>query len=79
MVDNIGNYKILKKIGAGGMAQVYLAVHQDVPNLKVVLKVLSDPRLVERFKQEADKLRALNVDAMQGYLLGKPSPKPAVD
>ncbi len=53
---HIGNYKIIKQIGAGGMAQVYYAVHKDVPNLKVVLKVLSDPRLVERFKQEADKL-----------------------
>jgi predicted Ser/Thr protein kinase len=56
----IGNYKILKKIGAGGMAKVYLAVHKDVPNLRVVLKILSDPRLVERFKQEADKLALLD-------------------
>ncbi len=60
MTEQIGNYNILKKIGAGGMAQVYLAVHKDVPNLKVVLKVLSDPRLVERFKQEADKLALLD-------------------
>ncbi|MDH4156589.1 MAG: serine/threonine protein kinase [candidate division Zixibacteria bacterium] len=61
-MDNhvIGSYKILKKMGAGGMAKVYLAVHQDVPNLKVVLKVLSDSRLVERFKQEADKLALLD-------------------
>jgi serine/threonine protein kinase len=56
----IGNYKILEKIGAGGMAKVYLAVHKDVPNLKVVLKILSDPRLVDRFKQEADKLALLD-------------------
>ena len=61
-MDNqvIGSYKILKKMGAGGMAKVYLAVHRDVPNLKVVLKVLSDSRLVERFKQEADKLALLD-------------------
>ncbi len=56
----IGNYRVLKKIGAGGMAQVYLGVHKDVPNLKVVLKLLTDPRLVERFKQEADKLALLD-------------------
>lgn len=56
----IGNYKILRKIGAGGMASVFLAVHKDVPNLRVVLKLLSDPRLVERFKQEADKLALLD-------------------
>ncbi len=42
------------------MAKVYLAVHKDVPNLKVILKILSDSRLVERFKQEADKLALLD-------------------
>ena len=56
----IGDYKILGKIGAGGMARVYLAVHKDVPNLKVVLKILSDPSLVDRFRQEADKLALLD-------------------
>ena len=56
----IGNYKVLKQIGAGGMAKVYLAVHQDIPNLRVILKILSDPRLVQRFKQEADKLALLD-------------------
>lgn len=56
----IGNYKILKKIGAGGMARVYLAVHKDVPNLKVVLKILTNPSLAERFRQEADKLALLD-------------------
>ena len=56
----IGNYRILEKIGAGGMAKVYLAVHKDVPNLKVILKILTDTRLVERFKQEADKLALLD-------------------
>ncbi len=56
----IGNYRVLDKIGAGGSAQVYLAVHRDVPNLKVILKILSDPRLIERFKQEADKLALLD-------------------
>ena len=61
--QNFGNYQILKKIGAGGMASVYLAVHRDVPNLKVVLKVLTDPRLVERFRQEADKLALLDGNA----------------
>ncbi len=56
----IGNYKVLKQIGAGGMAKVYLAVHRDVPNLKVILKILSDPRLARRFTQEADKLALLD-------------------
>jgi len=56
----IGNYRVIKQIGAGGMAKVYLAVHKDIPNLKVILKILSDPRLVQRFKQEADKLALLD-------------------
>ncbi len=55
----IGNYRVLKQIGAGGMAKVYLAVHKDVPNLQVVLKILSDPRHAARFMQEADKLALL--------------------
>ncbi len=60
MEEKIGNYKILKKIGAGGMARVFLGVHEDVPNLKVVLKILEDPSLVDRFRQEADKLALLD-------------------
>jgi len=56
----IGEYKVLGKVGAGGMAKVYLGVHKDIPNLKVVLKILGDVRLVERFKQEADKLALLD-------------------
>lgn len=57
---SIGSYKVIRRIGEGGMAKVYLAVHRDVPNLKVVLKILSDPRLVERFRGEADKLALLD-------------------
>ncbi len=56
----IGSYKVLRKIGAGGMGKVYLAVHQDVPNLRVILKILSDPSLGGRFRQEADKLALLD-------------------
>jgi serine/threonine protein kinase len=55
----IGDYKILKKIGAGGMAQVFLAVHRNVPDFKVILKMLNDQRMAERFKQEANKLALL--------------------
>ncbi len=56
----IGKYRVIRKIGAGGMASVFLAVHKDIPNLHVVLKKLGDPELVERFKREADKLAALD-------------------
>ncbi len=56
----IGNYRVLDKIGSGGMANVYLAVHRDIPSLHVVLKMLGDAKLVERFKREADKLACLD-------------------
>ncbi len=79
----------------GSLSLSYIKVHrsfvgkiQDNPDNQFYIQSLcqlahnSDIELwVEgvETKQEADKLRALNVDAMQGYLLGKPSPKPAVD
>lgn len=56
----IREYRIIGDIGAGGMASVQLAVHRDVPNLKVVLKKLSDRSLADRFKREADKLALLD-------------------
>ncbi|MBD3258864.1 protein kinase, partial [candidate division GN15 bacterium] len=56
----LGNYRVKEKIGAGGMARVYLGEHKDVTSFKVVLKVLTDPRLIERFRQEADKLALLD-------------------
>jgi len=52
--DYIGNYKILNKIGEGGMALIYKALQ---PALKrpVVLKKLKDPNreIIRRFKKEA--------------------------
>ncbi len=56
----IGNYRVLKKIGAGGTAKVYLGVHREVPSLRVILKILSDQRLADRFRQEAEKLAVLD-------------------
>jgi hypothetical protein len=54
----IGNYKIIDKIGFGGMGTVYLARHTAQPSRKVALKVLkeeytADSVQIKRFKQEA--------------------------
>ena len=54
----IGQYKILKKLGEGGMGAVYQAVHLDLDRT-VALKILppglarDDPDAIERFKREA--------------------------
>jgi serine/threonine protein kinase len=53
----LGEYKILKELGRGGMGVVHLAEHQRLLT-KYALKVLpqafsEDPKLVERFHNEA--------------------------
>ena len=63
----IGRYKILKSIGEGGMASVYLAEDTNLERL-VALKVIRAervtpeqlPRIMERFKREAKALARLS-------------------
>jgi serine/threonine protein kinase len=55
--QTIGNYRVEALIGAGGMAQVYRAVHVNL-NRPAAIKVMhanlaADPKFQERFKQEA--------------------------
>ena len=62
LVDN--RYRIVKPLGSGGMAEVYLA-HDDVLDRKVALKVMSeryayDDEFVERFRREAQSAAALS-------------------
>jgi beta-lactam-binding protein with PASTA domain/tRNA A-37 threonylcarbamoyl transferase component Bud32 len=62
LVDN--RYRIVKPLGAGGMAEVYLA-HDDVLDRHVALKVMSeryayDDEFVERFRREAQSAAALS-------------------
>jgi serine/threonine protein kinase len=56
-IQQLGIYKLLKKLGEGGMGAVFLA-EDTVANRKVALKVLSkkaaaDAVFLERFKREA--------------------------
>ena len=55
--EKLGRYRIIKRIGVGGMGEVFLA-HDSVLNRQVALKLLpasltSDPQRVRRFQQEA--------------------------
>ena len=69
-VDNIigevfdGRYRLERRIGAGGMADVYLAQDESL-HRRVAIKILADrytrdPGFVERFRREATAAAGLN-------------------
>lgn len=63
-LQRLGKYRIQKKLGAGGMGTVYLAVDEELQR-PVALKVLSreraeNPILVKRFKAEGQAAAALS-------------------
>ncbi|HSE31439.1 MAG TPA: protein kinase [Pyrinomonadaceae bacterium] len=63
-MEQISHYRILKRLGAGGMGEVYLAEDMKLGR-KVAIKVLSDEYTtnkdrLKRFEQEACSASALN-------------------
>jgi beta-lactam-binding protein with PASTA domain len=62
LIDN--RYRVERKLGAGGMADVYLAVDETLGRrvaLKVLLKrFVDDEQFVERFRREAKSAAGLN-------------------
>jgi serine/threonine-protein kinase len=59
-----GRYKIIKKLGTGGMATVYLAEDQELGR-RIAIKILnakhaSDKQFVERFRREASSAAGLS-------------------
>ncbi len=66
--ENIGRYKVIKKIGEGGMATVYCAFDPKF-NRKVAIKVLPealtrDPKFIQRFNREAQAIASLEHPAI---------------
>jgi eukaryotic-like serine/threonine-protein kinase len=60
----IGKYKVLERLGSGGMGSVYLCEHKHMRR-RVAVKVLptakaSDPSCLERFYREAKAIAALD-------------------
>src|SRR5213593_356274 len=59
-----GRYRILRKLGTGGMANVYLAEDQELGR-RVAIKILNDrhagdEQFVERFRREAKNAAGLS-------------------
>src|SRR5919202_6199085 len=59
-----GRYRILRKLGSGGMANVYLAEDEDLGR-RVAIKILNeryanDELFTERFRREAKSAAALS-------------------
>jgi eukaryotic-like serine/threonine-protein kinase len=59
-----GRYRIIRKLGSGGMANVYLAADEDLGR-RVAIKILndrhaSDDQFVERFRREAKNAAGLS-------------------
>src|ERR687884_1410549 len=66
LIDTLfdGRYKIVRKLGAGGMANVYLAEDEELGR-RVAIKVLdekhaNDEQFVERFRREAKNAASLS-------------------
>ena len=73
--ETLGEFRLLRRLGKGGMANVYLA-EQTALGRRVAIKVMkkelvSDPIYLERFKTEAMAAANLNhVNIVQVYTIG---------
>ena len=72
----LGDYKVLRRIGQGGMGQVYLAEQLSLKR-KVALKILraelaANPTSLQRFKAEAESVaKVTHANIVQVYAYGE--------
>lgn len=75
-VTQLGDFRLIKKLGQGGMGEVFLA-HQVSLDRQVALKVMNkqfskQENFVKRFKREAQTMAKLNhPHIVQGYAVGE--------
>jgi serine/threonine-protein kinase len=73
----ISHYTLTRKLGAGTYGEVYEAVHQHDPELRVAIKIVApalvqDPQFVDALKRECrqlDRLRHPNIVAFRDLLV----------
>lgn len=76
MPERMGNFRIIRKLGQGGMGAVYLA-HQENLDRQVALKVMAPavaqrPGFVERFYREARAMAKLDhPNVVRGFDVGE--------
>src|SRR5947207_15593821 len=74
--QTLGDFHLLRKLGQGGMGQVYLA-EQGSLKRKVALKILKadqaiNPTALQRFKSEAETVaRVAHANIVQVYAIGE--------
>ncbi len=72
----LGDYRLLRRLGQGGMGQVYLAEQISLKR-RVALKILradlaADPKYLQRFRSEAEAVaQATHANIVQVYAIGE--------
>src|SRR5579871_2006472 len=74
--QTLGDYRVLRRLGAGGMGQVYLAEQVSLRR-RVAPKILhadlaADPKYLQRFRTEAETVaQATHANIVQVYAIGE--------